>query len=290
MSLTLNSRVASAKTSSYGHIQKTPQVQPAAQTPLNRKRNIAQVDLTGDESSDSDDIDHIVPIQSRKRSRTSSQSAASGSTSVSRTESDSDVEISRLKRSKASNDIVPGSSRLVDQTPLRSGTSLSIIFKNISLYWTQVIGSNSVAIDITNRSSKYPGQHLSAVLVTGRTRPPPTQTQQAKRQQFLRNLSVLEGVSLCNDVDNDSPPINFRFIKQCVLGAGVHRATEEVMTGCECHKVHHQPKGCVYLGTCSCIQDSGENDLGKSCISRWVYIWGYFDSYSYRKVLIMLFI
>ena len=224
------------------------------------------MDLTGDESSDSD---NVIPIQSRKRSRTSSQSAASGSTSVSRTESDTDVETSRLKRTKASNDIVPGSPRLVDQTPLRSGTYLSTIFKNISPYWTQVfIGSNSIAVDITNRSSKYPGQHLSAVLVTGRTRPPPTQAEQEKRQRFLQNLNVLEGVSLCNDVDNDSPPINFRFIKQCVLGDGVHRATEEVMTGCECHKVHHQPKGCVYLGTCSCIQDSSENDLGKSCIPR----------------------
>lgn len=222
------------------------------------------MDLTGDESSDSDDI---IPIQSRKRSRTSSQSAASGSKSVSRTESNSDVETSRQKRSKASNDIVPGSPRLVDQTPLRSGTSLSTIFKNISPYWTEVfIGSNSIAIDITNGSSIYPGQHLSAVLVTGRTRPPPTQAEQAKRRRFLQNLKVLEGVSLCNDVDNDSPPINFRFIKQCVLGAGVHRATEEVMTGCECHKVHRQAKGCVYLDTCSCIQDSGVNDLGKSCI------------------------
>ena len=148
------------------------------------------------------------------------------------------------------------------------------------LYWTQLfIGSNSIAIDITNRSSKYPGQHLSAVLVTDRTRPPPTQAEQAKRRRFLQNLSVLEGVSLCNDVDNDSPPTDFRFIKQCVLGAGVHRATEEVMTGCECHKVHRQAKGCVYLDTCSCIQDSGVNDLGTS------FSWNHLNSYSYRNIL-----
>ena len=244
-------------------------MQPAAQKPLNQKRNIAQVDLTGEESSDGDDI---ISIQPRKRSRTSSQSAASGSTSVSRTESESDVETSRLKRSKASNDILPRSPRPVDQTPLRSGTYLSTIFADFSSYWIPVfVDSNTIAIDIANRSSKYPGQHLSAVLVTGRTKPPPTQAEQAKRQRFLQNLSVLGGVSLCNDVDNDSPPVNFRFIKQCVLGDGVHRATEEVMTGCECHKVHRQAKGCVYLDTCSCIQDSGVNDLGKSYILVFVY-------------------
>lgn len=86
------------------------------------------MDLTGDESSDSDDI---ISIHPRKISRTSSQSTASGSGSVSRTESEADTEISRLKRSRVSKDALLGSPRLADQTSLGPGMCLSTMLKDL---------------------------------------------------------------------------------------------------------------------------------------------------------------
>ncbi|KAL9100947.1 MAG: hypothetical protein Q9163_003746 [Psora crenata] len=90
-----------------------------------------------------------------------------------------------------------------------------------------------------------------------------TVEERRKRQQFLENLGVLKDVYLVNEVDNETPPTEFRFIEKSVLGPGVERATDDVMLGCGCQRRFGQLLGCVYLDYCSCIQDSAEDESGK---------------------------
>ena len=96
-----------------------------------------------------------------------------------------------------------------------------------------------------------------------KVKPGATSEQKSRREQFLRNLSTLQGVTLRNDVDHDSPPTEFQFIKASILRDGVFRADEESIVGCTCHQKYKQQNGCVYLDHCSCIQDSVEDDKGK---------------------------
>lgn len=96
-------------------------------------------------------------------------------------------------------------------------------------------------------------------------RPQPTPDECERRKRFLQNLSVLNGVTLSNDVDNDTPPTEFQFVAQSKLGAGVVRATEDVMLGCGCQTKYKQRFGCVYLNYCSCIEDSAIDNNGKKC-------------------------
>ena len=76
-------------------------------------------------------------------------------------------------------------------------------------------------------------------------------------------MSILDDTYLVNDIDNDSPPTDFRFVENSILGPGVERATEDVMLGCGCQKKYKQPFGCVYLDYCSCIEDSVVDKNGK---------------------------
>ncbi|KAL9123606.1 MAG: hypothetical protein Q9217_006977, partial [Psora testacea] len=106
-------------------------------------------------------------------------------------------------------------------------------------------------------------QILSAIVVSRGPRLQPTLEEIRDRNRFLENLRVLNNVNLINDVDNASPPTDFRFIEKSVLGPGVERATEDVMLGCGCQKKYGQPFGCVYLDYCSCIEDSAVDNHGK---------------------------
>ena len=105
--------------------------------------------------------------------------------------------------------------------------------------------------------------------MTGNVRPKPESTpqQNENRQKFFANLSVLKGVTLINDIDNEVPDTDFQFINQSVLGPDVHRITEEVMLGCTCQKRYKQQYGCVYLDWCTCIQDQAPDDQGKRAFS-----------------------
>lgn len=86
--------------------------------------------------------------------------------------------------------------------------------------------------------------------------PPPKPSPAECRRRFLENLSTLTQVSLTNNVDDTSPPLDFLFISQSILGDGVERATEDFMTGCTC------PKHCVLLH-CGCLEDAATNALGQ---------------------------
>ena len=60
----------------------------------------------------------------------------------------------------------------------------------------------------------------------------------ALRAQFEQNLKILQGprVKVYNDVDSTSPPSNFVFINENVLGPGVAALSKDLMTGCSCRK------------------------------------------------------
>lgn len=83
------------------------------------------------------------------------------------------------------------------------------------------------------------------------------------RDQFIRNLSSLEGpsVSLVNDIDDSSPPITFNFINVSIIGEGVDKLHEDFMVGCECRPENGRNCGCEYR-TCLCIQDSYRDHRG----------------------------
>lgn len=100
-------------------------------------------------------------------------------------------------------------------------------------------------------------ERVSAVQV------PPLQPSPADcRRIFLENLSVLKGVTVVNTVDDSSPPLGFKFIKENVIGKGVHRATDEFMSGCTCRKDNGRQIGCEYL-VCECLEDSATTKDGK---------------------------
>ncbi|KAK3176356.1 hypothetical protein OEA41_007679 [Lepraria neglecta] len=102
-----------------------------------------------------------------------------------------------------------------------------------------------------------PKERVSAVQV------PPLQPSPADcRRFFLENLSVLKGVTVVNTVDDSSPPLGFKFIKENVIGKGVHRATDEFMSGCTCRKDNGRQIGCEYLA-CECLEDSATTKDGK---------------------------
>lgn len=54
------------------------------------------------------------------------------------------------------------------------------------------------------------------------------------RRRFLENLKVLRGVTPANTVDNMSPPLDFKFIKESILGKVVTRITTDFMSFCTC--------------------------------------------------------
>ena len=106
-------------------------------------------------------------------------------------------------------------------------------------------------------SSASSSEHISAIKV------PPLQPSPAEcRRIFLENLSVLDRVTLVNNVDESSPPLGFKFIRQCVLGTGVKPTTDEFMFGCTCRKDNGRNIGCEYLA-CECIEDSARNADGR---------------------------
>ena len=144
--------------------------------------------------------------------------------------------------------------QVLDTTPLA----------NFQIYLASRLESLSPPYQTSGNGSS---QYLSAIVLPAKPRTQPTQQDLQDRQQFLRNLSVLRGVTLANDVDNQSPPTTFRFIRESILGPAVYRATEEVMLGCTCQQRYGQQFGCVYLDWCTCIQDSGGNSKGKKFFS-----------------------
>ena len=69
-------------------------------------------------------------------------------------------------------------------------------------------------------------------------RPPVTLDKLVLRKQVKVNLSVLKGpkVKIINAIDQSSPPVDFAFINENVVGEGVDKVSEDFMIGCQCKK------------------------------------------------------
>ena len=108
-------------------------------------------------------------------------------------------------------------------------------------------------------SPQRPTSAVSAVQIG-----PPQPSPAICREIFLTNLSVLRGVTIVNTVDDSSPPLDFKFIEENLIGKGVYRATDEFMSGCTCRKDNGRQIGCEYLA-CECLGDSITSKEGKKC-------------------------
>lgn len=81
---------------------------------------------------------------------------------------------------------------------------------------------------------------------------------------FLRHLRQIPGpaVTLVNTVDDSSPPLSYRFIETCKLGAGVTKADDGFMAGCECKPNNGRNVGCEYT-KCECLREAELGPNGK---------------------------
>ena len=61
-------------------------------------------------------------------------------------------------------------------------------------------------------------------------------------------------MSVVNTIDDTSPPLEFQFVTENVLGSGVEQVAEDFMNGCTCRKDNGRNMGCEYL-SCSCLDD-----------------------------------
>ncbi|KAI9734912.1 MAG: hypothetical protein M1834_001992 [Cirrosporium novae-zelandiae] len=85
------------------------------------------------------------------------------------------------------------------------------------------------------------------------------------RKLFDKKLADIKGppVTLVNDIDNETPPLDFVFIDKCVIREGVEVAGPEYMTGCECRPDNGRHMGCEYT-KCGCLADAAINpETGK---------------------------
>lgn len=76
------------------------------------------------------------------------------------------------------------------------------------------------------------------------------------RQAFMEKLQAVPGVYLKNNIDRTTPSLDFDFIDEFVLGAGVTRADPETNLGCEapCRPNMGGFCGCEYTKKCSCLE------------------------------------
>ena len=84
------------------------------------------------------------------------------------------------------------------------------------------------------------------------------------RTAFLRHLRQMPGpaVTLVNTVDDQSPPLGYRFIETCKLGAGVTKADDGFMAGCECKPNNGRNVGCEST-KCECLREAERGPNGK---------------------------
>ena len=89
-------------------------------------------------------------------------------------------------------------------------------------------------------------------------------TAEITRKAFLRHLRRIPGpaVTLANTIDDQSPPLRYRFIESCKLGAGVSKAEDGFMAGCECRPNNGRNVGCEHLN-CGCLREAELRPNGK---------------------------
>lgn len=103
---------------------------------------------------------------------------------------------------------------------------------------------------------------------------PTSQAEALIRAIFLQRLRSLPGpeVSLLNIRDNSTPPLNFEFITESVLGMGVSKADPGSVEGCQLCRPHMGSNiGCEYTKVCSCLEFAAVNTRGLSEEERQAY-------------------
>ncbi|KAI9804297.1 MAG: hypothetical protein M1833_007104 [Piccolia ochrophora] len=85
--------------------------------------------------------------------------------------------------------------------------------------------------------------------------PVPISSSRRIRDIIEDRLSRLDGppITVCNDIDLSSPPLDFTFISESILREGVTRFPEETMAGCDCRVNNGRDIGCEYVKNCSCL-------------------------------------
>lgn len=86
---------------------------------------------------------------------------------------------------------------------------------------------------------------------------------QKLRALFLENLKKLQGpsITLVNDLDDTSPPIEFDFITESIIGKGVEPVDPDFMSGCICSPENGRLCGCE-LRACKCLDLSARDSKG----------------------------
>lgn len=87
-------------------------------------------------------------------------------------------------------------------------------------------------------------------------------TERAIREAFHQKLKHVPSLSLENMVDSSTPSLDFKFVKNYVLGDGVYRADPETFEGCQkpCRPNMGQFCGCEYSRLCSCLEYAAVNE------------------------------
>lgn len=86
-------------------------------------------------------------------------------------------------------------------------------------------------------------------------RPPVDLDKNLLRKQVKVNLGVLNGpkVRIINAIDESSPPVDFAFINENVIGEGVEKVSEEFMGGCQCKKDNGRNMGEKISAICNSL-------------------------------------
>ena len=83
---------------------------------------------------------------------------------------------------------------------------------------------------------------------------------------FVQQLKHVQGppIIIRNDVDDLSPPENFKFVEDYKFGPGTVPPEPEAISGCNCRPENGRSIGCEYVQYCQCLEDVGRKDDGRS--------------------------
>lgn len=108
------------------------------------------------------------------------------------------------------------------------------------------------------------GKKTTKLSLKVRAKAPFSEIGLGQRRKFLAKMADCPLLTLRNDIDNTSPPLDFKFVAESVLGPGVEKLDDAFMSGCTCRKKRSSLQ-CKYPGECLCQQDAGLDEQKKIC-------------------------